>query len=519
MLATVAADGAAPPRPLSRPIRSERANAIRQWRPFLSARSRILGWSVALLAVAAAATTIATHAFLVSEMNGRIHSELTHEISEFKALLVRNGGTASAEPGEDHGKKAPRPGLTMTALLMARTRSAVLEHDTVLIGMTGGRIVTTSSNFSAARGPGPAVLAKWSAITRPVSGTVAMAAGPARFQAIPVSLPGQHGQGVFVAAVLTSQQQASVDSITRLQLIIGAVALLIGSALAWLMAGRVLRPVRDTTELARRITESDLSERIPARGRDEVSALALTINRMLDRLESALVTQRNFLADAGHELRTPITVIQGNLDTLPVTSAEDAETLSIVADEIARMSRMVDDLVLLASSERPDFLHPVPTDLGRLTRSLVKKCQALGDRPWLLPRTAEQVVLLDRQRVTQAVMQLAANAAAHTPAGTPVEIGSDFTGHAVVFTVADRGRGIPLPDRQRVLGRFTRLEPGRGEGSGLGLAIVTAIAAAHGGHVSISDREGGGSVIALTLPCEQQGIADGQQPPAAKVTS
>ena len=522
MLTVMAADGAAQPREPSRTAWRLRGRARRDRRFLTSARGRILGWSVALLAAAATTTTVATHAFLVATMDHRIHSELTHEIAEFRALAARSGAVSGRER-EDHGRSRAAPRLTLLRLLRERTSSAVLEHDTVLIGMIGGRIVTTSGNFSAARGPGSAGLARWSALTAPAAGTVTMAAGPARFQAVPVRIPGQPGRGVFVAASLTAPQQAGIDSITRLQILVGVVALLLGSALAWLMAGRVLQPVRDTTDLAQRITESDMSERIPVRGRDEVSALALTINRMLDRLESALTVQRDFLADAGHELRTPITIIQGNLDTLSVTSADDEETLGIVADEIARMSRMVDDLLLLASSERPDFLHPVPTDVGRLTTSLLLKARALDERPWLLSACGQQTVLIDPQRVTQAVMQLAANAVTYSPAGAAVEIGSEFTGQAVVFSVADRGPGIPPSDRERVLGRFARLESRRSAGTGLGLAIVAAIATAHGGHVRIDGRGGGGAVISLMLPCSPAGRPDGQarphQPREARVMS
>jgi len=299
--------------------------------------------------------------------------------------------------------------------------------------------------------------------------------------------------------VLTAPQQAGVNNVTRLQIEVGAIALLLGSALAWLVAGRVLRPVRDTTALARRITETDLSERIPSRGRNEISALAVTFNRMLDRLEAAMATQRRFLADAGHELRTPITIIQGNLDTLGVSGPEDAETLSIVADEIGRMSRLVDELLLLAGSERPDFLHPQPTDLGQLTRTLTVKARALDDRPWVLTGSAEGVAMLDPQRITQAVMQLAANASTHTPAGSGVEIGSASGDGVVEFTVSDHGPGIPEAARERVFARFARLDPRRTDGTGLGLAIVAAICAAHGGRARISGRDDGGEGAAFSL--------------------
>ncbi|HEX9033922.1 MAG TPA: HAMP domain-containing sensor histidine kinase [Streptosporangiaceae bacterium] len=487
----------------------------RNWRTLETARGRILGWSILLLMAAAVTSTVATHAFLVAAMNSRISAELAHEIAEFRVLAARNGAVSSGSPDshDETSGQSPVPGATVLGLLRTRTKNAVLERDTVLIGLVGSRIVATSANFQASRGPAPATLARWSAITGPVAGTVQMAAGPARFEAVPVRLAGSPARGVFVAAVLTGQQQAGVNKITNLQLEVGAIALLIGSMLAWLMAGRVLRPVRDTTELARRITETDLSERIPARGHNEVSELAVTFNRMLDRLEAAMAAQRNFLADAGHELRTPITVIQGNLDTLNVVDQEDAETLAIVADEISRMSRLVDELWLLASSERPDFLHTEPTDLSALTRSLAAKVRALDDRPWDLVGSAAGVAMLDPQRVTQAVMQLAANAAAHTPAGSAVEIGSAVRGGSVVFTVSDHGPGVPAQAREQVFARFARLDSRRAEGTGLGLSIVAAIASAHGGLARIDDRDYGqsGAVFSLILPLQRM-AAGGDQP-------
>jgi signal transduction histidine kinase len=460
------------------------------WQLLVSARGRILGWSILLLAGAMAAFTIATHDFLVSSMNTRINNELAHEIAEFRALAARQAGVGGPETG------------TILGVLQTRISAAVLEADTVLLGIVGGKIATTSRNFDAARGPSAAVLARWAALKGPDAGTVIMEGGPARYRAIPVQLRGKSTRGVFVAAVLTGQGQTSIDNVTRLQIEVGAIALLVGALAAWLVAGRVLRPVRATTELARRITESDLSARIPGRGRDEVSALAVTFNQMLDRLEAAMITQHRFLADAGHELRTPITVIQGNLDTMTAHNEEDAETLAIVADEISRMNRLVDELLLLAGSERPDFLRPEPTDLAQLTRSLLVKARALADRPWILTSAAEDVAVLDPQRITQAVMQLAANAAAHTPAGSPVEFSSQVRNGCVIFTVSDHGPGIPTAAREQVFGRFARLDPRRTEGTGLGLAIVAAICAAHGGSVRVDSRDdaGQGATFSLMIP-------------------
>jgi two-component system OmpR family sensor kinase len=492
-----------------------------RWRPFASVRGRILGWSVLLLAVALAASTVAMHVFLVRHLDTRVNAELAHEITEFRVLEAQRAiGTDGG--GEDQAA------TSVLALLRARTSQAVLERDTVLIGLIGGRIVAVSGNSSpAALGVGAALLARWSAVAAqpggdatPAGGSAQLAAGPAHYLAVPAAAPGAPVTGVFVALVLTGPGQAGIIRTTQLQAEVGGVALLLGAVVAWLIAGRVLRPLRDTTKLAGRITDTDISGRIPTRGparssrartrdyrragdhsgRSEISELAHTFNRMLDRLEAALTTQRRFLADAGHELRTPITIIQGNLDTLTVTADEDAQTLAIVADELTRMTRLVDELTLLARSERPDFLRSEPVDVAALTRAMAAKARALdgtAENRFTLTGTAAGEAILDPQRVTQAVMQLAANAVAHTPPGTPVEIGSAVTGNTLEFRVTDHGPGIPPHQRDRVFERFARLDPRRTEGTGLGLSIVVAIAAAHGGAVRLAEpRMGTGAGVA-----------------------
>ena len=472
-----------------------------RWRPFASVRSRILGWSVLLLAVALTASTVAMHVFLVRHLSTRVNAELVHEIAEFHALEAQRAA------GTDTGG-ADGSATSVLALLRARTSQAVLEHDTVLIGLIGGRIVAVSGNSSpAALGTGAALLARWSAVAAqpaggatPAGGSAQLAAGPAQYLAVPAAIPGSPVTGVFVALVLTGPSQAGVIQTTQLEAEVGGVALLLGAALAWLIAGRVLRPLRDTIELAGRITDTDISGRIPLRGpawnrrvrrgRSEISELAHTLNRMLDRLEAALTTQRRFLADAGHELRTPIAIIQGNLDTLTATTDEDAQTLAIVTDELTRMTRLVDELTLLARSERPDFLCPEPVDITALTRAMAAKVRALDGtaaNKFTLTGTASGEAILDPQRVTQAVMQLAANAVAHTPPGTPVEISSAITGSTLEFRVTDYGPGVPAHQRDRVFERFARLDPRRTEGTGLGLSIVAAIAAAHDGAVRVAE--------------------------------
>jgi signal transduction histidine kinase len=132
--------------------------------------------------------------------------------------------------------------------------------------------------------------------------------------------------------------------------------LLVGSVLAWLLADRVLRPVKTVTESARSISGGDLSRRIPVSGHDEIGLLAQTFNDMLARLETAFETQQRFVNDAGHELRTPITIVRGHLELLEDDPEDRQATLALVMDELDRMARIVNDLLILAKWEQPDFL-------------------------------------------------------------------------------------------------------------------------------------------------------------------
>jgi len=463
-----------------------------------SARLRILGWSIALLVTALAATAAVTHVLLAQQLQRTVAADLANEINEFRALALAHQISPARAPGQ------------VRSLLTAGASRTLSQSGTVLVGLTGNRIVASSSTSSAAlMSRDRALLASWAAIRRPVSGSAQLAVGQIHYTAIPVRVAGDPTHGVFVAIVLTSQPQATVDQATRLQLEVGAVALAMASVLAWIVSGRVLSPIRDTTELAQRITETDLSGRIPIRGRGEISELSLTINGMLDRLEATFTAQRRFLADAGHELRTPIAIIQGNLDTIQTADPEDAETLAIAADELTRMSRLVGDLLLLAGSERPGFLCLEPVDLEVLTTTLAAKARVLDDRPFVLTGTAQGKAVLDAQRITQAVMQLAANAAAHTPAGTAVELASAVQGSDLVFSVTDHGSGVPVAHRQRIFDRFARLDTRRTDGGGLGLSIVAAIVSAHGGTVGVSDAPGGGASFRIVIPHRDQGTVPG----------
>jgi signal transduction histidine kinase len=223
---------------------------------------------------------------------------------------------------------------------------------------------------------------------------------------------------------------------------------------------------------------------------------------MLDRLEDAFQSQRMFVNDASHELRTPITIVRGHLELMGDDPDERRETVALVMDELDRMSRFVGDLLLLARAERADFLEPEPLDLGDLAAELDAKARGLGERDWRLEHpTGSVTVVADRQRLTQAVMNLAGNAVQHTAPGGRITIGAAGEGGYARLSVADDGPGIPSSDRERIFARFARGDgPRRSDGAGLGLAIVRAIAEAHGGTVELESTVGHGSTFSIVIP-------------------
>lgn len=290
--------------------------------------------------------------------------------------------------------------------------------------------------------------------------------------------------GALLVITRLDDIRAGLADTMRTFAIVSTLALVLVAGVAFLLTGRLLSPLTRLRRTAEEIGESDLSRRIPVTGNDDITALTRTVNTMLDRLEEAFVDQRRFLDDAGHELKTPLTVLRGHLEVLDLGSPEDiSETRDLLLDEVDRMARLVGDLILLAKSDRPDFVRVAPVDLGSLTEDLLAKCSGLGDRAWSLDSAADGTVEVDAQRLTQAVLQLADNAVRHTGAGDVVAVGTAYDGSRLRLWVRDTGPGLAPADRTRVFSRFARADgaPDDHDGFGLGLSIVGAIAEAHHG--------------------------------------
>ena len=167
------------------------------------------------------------------------------------------------------------------------------------------------------------------------------------------------------------------------------------------------------------------------------------------------------------------------------------------------MSRMVDELILLAKAERPDFLRTEVVDVAPLTAGLLDKAGALAPREWSIDGQGRGKIVADRQRLTEALMQLAQNAVAHTDEGETIALGSSLDGAEARFWVRDEGPGIAAADQATIFERFERRGPrSKGGGFGLGLSIVRAIAEAHGGRVELESEVGGGALFTVVVPVE-----------------
>ena len=309
-------------------------------------------------------------------------------------------------------------------------------------------------------------------------------------------------QGALVIVSFLADEHDDLNQTMQTYAIVGLLSLGLLVLLASTQSGRLLAPLRTLRETANDITTTDLARRIPEQGNDDITALTRTFNMMLDRLEGGFVTQRQFLDDAGHELKTPLTVLRGHLELLDTASPDDVEeTREILLEEVDRMARLVGDLILLAKTSRPDFVSSRATDVAALTETTLAKARALGDRTWILDAAAEVSADLDEQRVTQALLQLCDNAVKHTGPGDTIALGSSYDDAGVRLWVRDSGPGVPDADHGQIFERFGRgAVPDGDEGFGLGLSIVRAIAVAHGGSVHVEDAEPHGARFVLTLP-------------------
>jgi signal transduction histidine kinase len=474
----------------ARSVEGPAADGTGTHRPLLSGvRTRVLVSFLVLLVVSTAASLFVLREVLLSRISDRVTDELASELEPLESL--ERGQPRTGEPWRD------------LESLFDAFLSTNSPPPTGVFGTFVGRepYRAVSSGDAATESRLPDAIAALESDTTPSSGTVETEEGEAVWIGIPASVDSQTGS--VIAAALTTAERDQVEDAVRLAVGVSLVVLLLASLFIWLAAGRVVAPLQAVARTARAISETDLSGRIPVQGSDEIAELGRTFNGMLDRLETAFAGQKDFITDVSHELRTPITVIRGHLETLGDSPREREEAIMVIQDELDRMSRYVDDLLLLTKAPRPDFLRLAPVDLDLFTHDLFAKARSLGDREWRLDKTGVGIVVADQDRLTQAMMNLVENAVRHTDEGDKISLGTSLEGDEARLWVNDEGPGVDPADRERIFSRFARADSGShrsAEGAGLGLSIVEAIAQAHGGSIDLHSELGKGSTFVIVLP-------------------
>ncbi len=295
----------------------------------------------------------------------------------------------------------------------------------------------------------------------------------------------------------------------RLLLAAGVVAVwTLATLVGWLLAGRALRPVSAMTETAASIAATgDFSERIVYSGPpDEIGRLATTFNRMIDRLEGTLLSQKQFIADSSHELGTPIAVIRGNADLLgrPLREDDRRETVQAIQLEAARMERIVSDLLDMAELDLAADDRSQMVRLDELVLEVLAHTRPVASGRTLSAGRLEPVsVTGNPDRLRELVLNLVDNAIKYTPPGGDIHLAVWRSGKWGEMAVADTGIGIPVAEQERIFDRFYRVDKARSRaagGTGLGLAIAKAIVTAHGGRISVDSRPNQGSTFLVQLP-------------------
>lgn len=492
---------------------------LNKWRGlFWATRTRILLWYVLIITFIFLVSIPAFRQLLYARVDQRVRRELIQKMQTFNRLIENEADTEELSETElseiqdsawvnepDSRLVSPSSEQELKDFFNAFLAKQLPEDDTFLITFVDRKFFKSSPRGRPKIFDRDSELMRsWAKLVKPERGEKEFAddTGGILYLSQPVKIQDKT-LGVFVVAHTIDGERKEVIEAVSVVIQVSSIVVLIALVLSWVASGKILAPLRSFSATARSISESDLSQRIPVRGKDELAEVATTFNEMMDRLQATFTNHRNFINDAGHELRTPITIIRGHLELMSDDDPEEIqETVTLVIDELDRMNRFVEDLILLAKAERPDFLQLETVDVQSLTQELFIKAQALAERNWCLDKTARGMIILDRQRLTQAVMNLAQNATQHTNNTDTIAIGSSITKEKIKFWVRDTGEGINDGDRQRIFERFARAANSRrrSEGAGLGLSIVKAIAEAHHGQVILHSQPGKGANFCIILP-------------------
>jgi two-component system, OmpR family, sensor kinase len=467
-------------------------------------RTRVLAATLILVTLGLAAAGVATYGFLRSFLLHRLDQQLV--AAEFPA------GHALFERVDFGGPEGSPNG----SVIPPGTYAAFFDE-------TGRLITQKTLGYPSARSlPAPKLPSN---LSRPERGSEpstyttgsAGGAGPDfRVAAFAVTVVTAGTRGTLVVAIPLAEVEGTLHRLVWVELGVAAGVLLAVGGLSWWLIRLGLRPLDRMALTAGSIAAGDLSRRVePADDETEVGRLGLALNTMLGQIETAFEHQRasegrlrRFVADASHELRTPITSIRGYAELFRRGAASRPDDLERamrrIEDEGARMGLLVDDLLLLARLDQGRPLEREPVDLATVVEDAVGDARAVEpDRPIDLSMEESLVVLGDERRLHQVIANLLENARTHTTARTPVSVRLGRSADTAALEVADSGLGMSPEEASNVFERFYRGDPSRSRtsgGTGLGLAIAAAIVESHGGRITVSSRPGEGATFVVSLP-------------------
>ncbi|WP_071189498.1 ATP-binding protein [Trichormus sp. NMC-1] len=474
---------------------------------FTSIRSRIFIFYFILLSLFLVITVPLIFKFVFSAIANRVTEDIREEAEIFQGLLRNDSKIKYKLALRNQEIQYPKDAGQLANLFNIYLSRRVPEDDTYLIGVLNEDFYRSSPE-ALPNGFQPESslmqsLIKIKTVQEGIKLQPNTKTGNILYIVTPIRFEKQIIGRLIVVHAVRGEQEEAFDTLKIVFWVMIGVFIL-SVVVTWFMAGKVLSPLSSIISTAIKITETNLNERIEVQTSGELAELTNSFNAMMNRLEAAFVSQKHFINDVSHELRTPITIIRGHLELIDLDQASsiEQETINLVIDEIDRMSRLVDDLSLLAKSERPDFLLLETIDAQSFLNTLSAKIQALAHRNWQFQGKVKGILVGDRQRLTQAVMNLAQNAVQHTQECDRITLGASLNNGEFKIWVQDTGAGIDLCEQERIFERFARVKNSyrRSDGSGLGLSIVRGIVEAHRGLIQLQSQPGTGSTFMIVIP-------------------
>ena len=499
----------------------------------MSLRLRLALWYGALTGLVVLVVSIFTYAAHTrghyDDADHALHTSTDHIAEQYANQITASGG-----PGGPGGPS--EPGTPGEAGAAAAADALLSENVPLRVYDAQGRVLAESAQAKSLPGLDPRAIldgppqvafdpvAGLSPPMVPVEGALGkfglvQSAGGSRWRVyvVPISPADQY----LVSAASLDRIDASVAAFRQLVVLLALSGAGVAFVAGWLLARSALRPVAAMTETARAIAHSKSTDRrVPAAVRgDELGQLAGTFNEMLDSLEEAYKAQQRFVADASHELRAPLTSIQGNLEILErradLPVEERMEAIGEANREAHRLARLVADLLALARADAGVPLRHEPVELDRVLMDSVAEARHLARGQQLEVEHLEPAAVEgDPDRLKQLILILLDNALKYTPPAGRVTARLRRNGTGVEVSVRDTGIGIPGEDLPRVFDRFYRADPARSRdpgGTGLGLSIARWIAEQHGGTITLDSQPGRGTTAIVHLPARAGGGSSGGQ--------